>query len=355
MITLIIYENIGFLKKFEELNVLDLKKLVLMALFGAMLQANEINVYSHRHYDSDKLLMKKFEETSGIKVNVITAKAEELVSRLALEGANTPADVLLTSDIGNLYEATEKGLLQPIHSKILATNIPSHLRDKNNQWFGLTKRARVFVYNPAKINPAMLSDYLGLGNSVFKGKVITRTSANSYNKSLLASIIANHGEAKAQAFANALVVNFAREPKGNDRDQITAVASGEADIAIVNTYYLGLMHASKSAKDVDVAKSVKIFFPDQKGKGTHINISGAGVSKYAKHKENAQKFIEFLSSLEAQKIFAEANYEYPVHPKAKAAGVVASWGIFKEDTINLEEIGKNTKLAVGVATKANWK
>ena len=326
-----------------------------LSLMASSLLASEINVYSHRHYDTDKILFKTFEQKTGITVNVVTAKAEELVSKLELEGANTPADILLTSDIGNLYEAKEKVLLQPISSKVLETNIPLHVRDSQNEWFGLTKRARIFVYNPQKINPNNLSDYLSLAKPEFKGKILTRTSTNAYNKSLLASIIANHGEEKATEFAKGLTENFARAPKGNDRDQISAVAAGDGDIAIVNTYYLGIMLNSKVGRDVETAKSVKIFFPDQKGKGTHINISGAGVTKYAKNKENAIKLIEFLSSIEAQQMFAEANYEYPVNPSVKASGTVASWGEFKEDTLSLNEVGKYNKKAVEVATKAQWK
>lgn len=333
------------------------KKLALSAivLASSLLASSEVNVYSHRHYDSDKVLFKKFEEKTGIKVNVVTAKAEELVSKLAIEGENTPADILITADIGNLYEAKDKKLLQSINSKILQENIPSHLKDDKGEWFGLTKRARVFVYNPAKIKESDLSDYLSLTDTTFKGKVITRSSSNSYNKSLLASIIANHGEEKALEFTKGLVANFAYEPKGSDRDQIRAVAAGDADIAIVNTYYLGVMLNGKDQKDVDIAKSVKLFFPAQKTTGTHINISGAGVTNFAKNKENAVKLIEFLSSEEAQSTFAEGNHEYPVNPKVKPSGTVTSWGTFKEDTIALNEVGKNSKKAVEIATQGNWK
>jgi len=337
------------------IHLVSIKTTLILALMSSGLFASEINIYSHRHYDSDKVLLKTFEQKTGIKVNVVTAKAEELVSKLELEGANTPADMLITSDIGNLYEAKEKALLQPIASKILEANIPAHLRDGQHEWFGLTKRARIFVYNPEKINESMLSDYLSLAKPEFKGKVLTRTSSNSYNKSLLASIIAHYGEDKAIDFAKGLVANFARTPKGNDRDQITAVASGDGDIAIVNTYYLGIMLNSKVQRDVETAKSVKVFFPDQKGHGAHINISGAGVTKYAKNRENAIKLIEFLSSMEAQQMFAEANYEYPVNPAVKASGTVALWGEFKEDTVSLNAIGAYNKKAIDVATKANWK
>lgn len=334
-----------------------IKKLALgtILLASSLFATTEVNVYSHRHYDSDKILFKKFEETTGIKVNVVTAKAEELVSKLAIEGENTPADVLITADIGNLYEAKTRSLLQAIDSSTLNTNIPSHLRDADKEWFALTKRARIFVYNPDKIKESDLSDYLSLTNTNLKAKIITRSSTNAYNKALLASIIANHGEAKALEFTKGLVANFAREPKGSDRDQIRAVAAGDGDLAIVNTYYLGVMLNGKDQKDIDIAKSVKIFFPAQETTGTHINISGAGVTKFAKNKENAVKLIEFLSSSEAQATFAEGNHEYPVNPNVKPSATVASWGTFKEDTIELTKIGENTKKAVDIATQGNWK
>jgi iron(III) transport system substrate-binding protein len=334
-----------------------IKKLALSAvvLASSLFATGEVNVYSHRHYDSDKILFKKFEDKTGIKVNVVTAKAEELVSKLAIEGENTPADLLITSDIGNLYEAKSRSLLQATNSKILTENIPSHLRDSDNSWFALTKRARIFVYNPAKVDVKDLNDYFSITDPKFKGRVITRSSSNSYNKALLASIIANHGEAKALEFSKGLVANFATEPKGGDRDQIRSVAAGDADIAIVNTYYLGVMLNGKDQKDLDIAKSVKIFFPAQKTTGTHVNISGAGVTKYAKNKENAVKLVEFLSSEEAQSIFAEGNHEYPVNVKVKPSATVASWGTFKEDTIELNKIGENTKKAVDIATQGNWK
>lgn len=334
-----------------------IKKLALgtVLLASSLFAASEVNVYSHRHYDSDKILFKKFEEQTGIKVNVVTAKAEELVSKLAIEGANTPADVLITADIGNLYEAKDRKLLQAIDSKILEENIPDHLRDDEKKWFALTKRARVFVYNPKTIDPKDLGDYFSITKPEFKGKVITRTSTNAYNKSLLASIIANHGEEKALEFTKGLVENFARNPKGSDRDQIKAVGAGEADIAIVNTYYLGVMLNSKDNNDVEIAKSLKIFFPAQETTGTHMNISGAGVTNFANNKENAIKLIEFLSSIDAQDMFAQGNHEYPVNKNVSASETVKSWGEFKEDTIPLNEVGKYTKKAVEIATKGNWK
>ncbi|MDY3205849.1 MAG: Fe(3+) ABC transporter substrate-binding protein [Arcobacter sp.] len=334
-----------------------IKKIALsvVVLASSLFAANEVNVYSQRHYESDKILFKEFEEKTGIKVNVVTAKAEELVSKLAIEGANTPADVLITADIGNLYDAKVRKLLQPIKSKTLEENIPSNLRDPDNNWFALTKRARVFVYNPKTVNPADLSDYLSLADPKFKNKVITRSSTSAYNKSLLASIVANNGEEKALAFAKGLVSNLPYSPKGGDRDQIRAVAAGDADIAIVNTYYLGVMLNSEDKKDSEIAKSLKIFFPAQNTTGTHMNISGGGVTNFASNKENAIKLLEFLSSVKAQEIFAEANQEFPANPNAKSSETVSSWGKFKEDTISLNEVGKYTRKAVEIATEADWK
>ncbi len=334
-----------------------LKKLALCSLFFAnfLFAANEVNVYSQRHYDSDKALFKQFEEKTGIKINLITAKAEELVSRLSIEGANSPADILITADIGNLYEAKQRDLLQSASSKILEENIPAHLRDEDNKWFALTKRARLFVYNPKIVNEEDLDDYFSLTKPQFKGKVVTRTSTHAYNKSLLASIIAHNGEEKALEFVKGLVNNFARNPKGADKDQIRAVASGEAGVAIVNSYYLGVMANSGDKVDEAIAKEVKVFFPAQKTTGSHINISGAAITKFSPNKENAIKLIEFLTSTEAQGALAEGNYEYPVNPKVKPAGIVASWGEFKEDTIPLNKVGEYTKKAVEIATKGNWK
>ncbi|WP_418186178.1 Fe(3+) ABC transporter substrate-binding protein [Aliarcobacter vitoriensis] len=334
-----------------------IKKLALSSLLlsSFLFANNEVNVYSQRHYDSDKILFKQFEEKTGIKVNLVTAKAEELVSRLAIEGANSPADILITADIGNLYDAKQRDLLQKVESKTLEENIPSHLRDEDGKWFSLTKRARLFVYNPKTVNPKDLGDYFSITKPQFKGKVITRTSTHAYNKSLLASIIAHHGEDKALEFVKGLVENFARNPKGADKDQIRAVASGEADIAIVNSYYVGVMANSGDKVDEEIAKSIGVFFPAQETTGAHINISGASVTKFAPNKDNAVKLIEFLTSVDAQGALAQGNYEYPVNPKVKPAGIVASWGEFKEDTIPLNEVGKYTKKAVEIATKGKWK
>jgi iron(III) transport system substrate-binding protein len=315
----------------------------------------EVNIYSHRHYDTDKQLYKMFEKNTGIKVNIVKAKANELIKRLEQEGKNSPADILITSDAARLYLAQKKGLLQTVNSNILNNVIPANLRQKDGYWFALTKRARVIVYNKDKVDPSTLSTYEALTNTNLKGKVLIRKSSNIYNQSLLASIIANDGADNAKVWAKGMVKNFARTPKGSDRDQMKAVAANVGDIAVVNTYYIGKLLNSKKISEVKVGKKMAVFFPNQDGKGTHINISGAGVTKYSKNKENAVKLLEFLVSTKAQSMFAEANYEYPVNKNVEPSALLKSWGTFKEDSLPLEELGKYNSKAVKIFNEVNWK
>lgn len=334
-----------------------MKKIIIitMLIISSFTMANSVNIYTERHYDSDKLLFAEFEKQTGIKVNVVKAEANALIQKLELEGADTPADLFLTVGAGNLYMAKTKGLLQKVDSKVLNGNIPKEFRDKDGNWFALTYRARVLVYNPAITNVKELSTYEDLAKPQFKGQILTRSSTNSYNQHLISSMIANNGYDKTSKWAKGLVSNFARTPKGNDRDQAKAIISGEGKIAIMNTYYMGLMSVSKDPVELEVFNKLKIFFPNQNGKGTHINISGAGVTKYSKNKTNAIKFLEFLSEKKAQSIFAEANFEYPVNKKAELAPVVKSWGTFKYDKLSFEEIGKNIQSAQFLADEVNWK
>lgn len=315
----------------------------------------QVNVYTHRHYESDQELFAKFEKETGVKVNVVNSKADELIQKMATEGEQSPADVLITVDAGRLVRAKERGLLQSVDSEVLKKIIPSHLKDENNNWFGLTKRARVIVYNPEKIKPEQMTTYEDLANSKWKGKILIRSSENIYNQSLLASIVSNLGEEKATDWAKAIVKNMARLPKGNDRDQVKAVYAGEGDIAIVNTYYVGKMLSSKNPEELNAAKGVKIFFPNQEDRGTHINVSGAGVAKYAPNKDNAIKFIEFLAGKQAQKIFAEANYEYPVNSEVEVAEILKEWGDFKEDFLPLTKLGENNRKAVIIFDRVGWR
>ena len=336
-----------------------LKKLIATTLLVTIGFANtqEVNIYSHRHYDTDKQLYKIFEKDTGIKVNVVKAKANELIKRLELEGKNSPADILITSDAARLYLAQQKGLLQKVSSKKLNELVPSNLRQKDGYWYALTKRARVIVYNKDKINPSILSTYKALTSSNLKGKVLIRKASNIYNQSLLASMIANDGKQKAKEWAKAMVNNFARVPKGSDRDQMKAVAAGVGDIAVVNTYYVGKLLNSKKRSEVEVGKKMEVFFPNQgvNDRGTHINISGAGVTKYSKNKDNAIKLIEFLLSKKAQSLFAKANYEYPVNENVESSKLLKSWGTFKEDTLSLEALGQNNAKAVKIFNEVNWK
>ena len=334
-----------------------LKKVALsLVLFGSsILFANEVNVYSHRHYDTDKQLFKMFEEKTGIKVNVVNAKASALIKRLESEGSKSPADVLITVDAGRLFQATEKDLLQSIDSKYLLDNIPTQLRDKDNKWFALTKRSRVAVVKIDSNLKNELKTYEDLANPKFKGQIMVRSSNNIYNQSLLAAIIAHHGEEYALNWAKGVVSNMAHEPKGNDRYQVKAVANGIGGIAIANTYYIGKMVDNKDVSQAEAVKKVKIVFPKFEKGGTHINVSGAGVAKYAPNKENAIKFIEFLASPDAQKLFAEGNFEYPVLKGVESSKIVKSWGNFKDDTISINTLGENNKLAVKIFDKAGWK
>jgi len=334
-----------------------IKKLALSAvvLASSLYASSEVNVYSHRHYDTDKKLFKMFEEKTGIKVNVVKAKASALIKRMESEGAKSPADVLITVDAGRLFQAKQKDLLQSINSNYLTTNIPSTYRDKDNKWFALTKRARVAVYRIGSGMESKLSTYEDLADPKFKGQIMVRSSNNIYNQSLMAAMIAHNGEEFAKKWAEGVVANMAKKPKGNDRYQVKAVANGIGSVAIANTYYIGKMVNNKDESQRESVKKVKIFFPKFKNGGTHINVSGAGVAKYAPNKENAVKFIEFMASKDAQELFAKGNYEYPVLAGVKSSDLVSSWGQFKDDTISINTLGENNKAAVKIFDQAGWK
>lgn len=313
----------------------------------------EINLYTHRHYDTDKEIFKEFESKYGIKVNVVKAKADELIQKMESEGDQSPADVLITVDAGRLVRAKNKNLLQSINSNAINSIVPEYLKDSDNQWFGLTKRARIIAHNKS-VSPEELSSYEDLTDPKWKNKILVRSSGNIYNQSLLASIIANVGPEKAKEWANGVRANMARVPKGNDRDQVKAILAGEGDLAIINTYYLGKLLNSKDENEVNAGNAVSIFFPNQDDRGAHINISGIGVAKYAPNKDNAIKFIEYLLSTEVQEKFSEANYEYPVNPQAKSSDLLNSWGTFKEDKLSLSKLGELNKDAVILFDEVKW-
>lgn len=331
------------------------KSLALLIGAQALLVAAEVNVYSHRHYDTDKALYKAFEKETGIKVNVVKAKAGELIKRLKMEGELSPADIFIAVDAGNLHRAKSEGLFKSVSSKTLEANIPAHLRDSEGQWYGLTKRARIVAYDKSRVKASDLSTYAALADAKWKDRILIRSSNNMYNQSLLASIIEHEGEAKATAWAKGIVANMARTPKGNDRDQMRSVVAGEGDLAIVNTYYLGKLATSRDPKDVKVAESLTLFFPNQDTTGTHINISGAGITKSSKNTEEAIKLLEFLTSPKAQQQYSEANFEYPVNPSVEPGSLIASWGTFKEDKLSLVKLGENNKKAVKIFNTVNWR
>lgn len=338
-----------------------LKKLVLVtALLATPLIAvaeGEVNVYSSRQEQLIKPILDKFTAASGIKVNLVTGKDDALIERLKLEGENSPADLLMTADAGRLSRAKDLGLSQAVESETLKTAIPENLRDPENQWFGLTYRARPIFYVKEKIKPADLSTYADLADPKWKGKICVRSSDNIYNQSMLASMVASQGTETATKWAEGLVKNFARPPEGGDRDQLKAAAAGMCDLAISNTYYYGQMLASEAPEDKAAAEKMAIFWPDQgeQGRGTHINVSGATVTKAAKNKENAVKLLEYLVGDEAQAWYAEHNQEYPVKTAVPASSLLKGWGDFKADSINLSELGKHNAEAVKIMDTVGWK
>ncbi len=326
-----------------------------LAAGGTALADGEVNVYSHRHYDTDQALYDRFEEQTGIEVNVIQGKADELIERLSREGSASRADILMTVDAGRLVRAQSMGLLQPVTSALLDANVPPHLRDPEGHWFGLTQRARVIVYHPDRVSPDELSTYADLTHPMWAGRILIRSSSNIYNQSLLASIIANEGEAEAAAWAAGMVANMARTPQGNDRDQMKAVAAGEGDLAVVNTYYVGLLINSGDEYEREVGAQVRVFFPNQDDRGAHVNVSGAGVTKSAGNLDNAVKLLEFLTGAEAQELFSAANHEYPVNPAVSPSPLLQSWGDFTADDLPLHRLGELNADAVRVFDHAGWR
>ena len=334
-----------------------MKSLFIIFLFlsaGLCVHAAEINVYSHRHYDSDAVLFEKFTKETGIKVNVVKGSADQLIQRLISEGKNSPADILLTVDAGRLHRAKEAGILQPVKSKKLQQNVPPSMSDPDGHWYGMTVRARVIVYAKGRVKPTELSTYEDLASPKWRARIAVRSSSNIYNQSLLASIIAANGPDKALSWAKAVRKNMVRAPRGSDRDQARTVASGLADVAVINTYYLGILANSTTAADREVAKKVGVFFPNQKGRGAHINVSGGGVTSSSKNKKEAIQFLEFLTNPQSQKTFGEQSYEYPVKIETNRSKLLESWGPFKADKVNLSVLGTKNSEAVKIFDRAGW-
>ena len=332
--------------------------LIILALFGNLSISSEVNIYTSRHYDSDSKLYDDFKKLTGIEVNIISAKSTALIERIKSEGKNSPADIFITVDAGNLWKVQDLGLFTKIKSKKIDNIVPTRLRGANNEWVALAKRARVIFYNSEKFTSDDLStlNYEDLSSSKWKNKIAIRSSNNLYNQSLVASMIANYGEAFTEKWARGLVNNFARKPQGNDRSQIIAVANNEADLAIANSYYLGLMLSGKKGdKQLNAGKKVKILFPSQNKNGTHINISGAGILKTSKNYSNAVKFLEFMLTEDAQKHLVENTYEYPINTKVEPSKLIAQFGLdFKEDDLDVANFGKFNSAALKLMDRVGW-
>lgn len=304
--------------------------------------AGELNLYSSRHYDTDERLYSDFEERTGITINRIEASADELIERIINEGANSPADILLTVDAGRLWRADQAGLFEPLDNEILNARIPAHLRHPDGHWFAFSQRARFFVYDPERVDPTQIQTYESLADPSLQGLVCTRSSSNIYMLSLMAGLIDHLGPDAAQNWAKGVYDNRARDPQGNDTAQIRAVASGECGVAIVNTYYV----ARAIRKDVEGLGEEELariswVFPNQSSFGTHVNVSGAGVLAAAPNKENAIRFMEYLASESAQEYFSAGNDEYPAVPGMGLSPSVAELGLFRQDDINLAILGEN--------------
>ena len=336
-----------------------MKTLVLaLACFASLASlgqaADVVNVYSARHYDTDDRIYKEFEKQTGIKVNLIEGNSDALLERIKREGRRSPADVFITVDAGRLYQAEQQGVFQPVESKTLAQRVPKHLRHPDGLWFGLTKRARVILRSKARVPEGAITSYEDLARPEWKGRVLIRSSSNVYNQSLVGSMIEAHGEKATEEWCRGLVANMARAPQGGDRDQISAVAAGEGDVAVSNTYYYARMLNGTDEEKAAAAK-VAVVFPNQKDRGTHVNLSGIGVVAHAPNKENAIRFIEYLSSDFAQEVFAAGNYEYPVVPGVKTAPTLKQFGVFTEDDINAAAFGSNNPAAVRIMDRAGWR
>ena len=314
-----------------------------------------VNVYSSRKEELLRDLFKKFTADTGIQVKYINDEAAQLIARMESEGVYSEADVFLTADAVNLILAKKKGLLQPIRSDLLEKLIPAKYRDQEGHWFGLTKRARVIVYNKELVDGKDLSTYEDLADPKWHGHILVRSSNSPYNQSLIAFMIANNGAESTREWIKGLVGNFARKPSGGDTDQIYAVAAGEGGVAIVNSYYWGRVCASNRRIDQEAAARLAIFFPNQDSSGTMINISGGAVARRSKNKENAIKLLEFLSGAEAQSIYANSNQEYPIVPGIPSSEVLRSWGEFKESTLPLQELEEHLGEAVKIADEEGWK
>ena len=337
------------------------KILTLFILFTLGCSNNQseqiVNIYSQRHYDVDQIQYDNFEKLTGIKVNVIKANADELIQRMKNEGENSPADLFITVDVGKLWQASDMDLLQKYQDESLTDGITESLLDKNGYWVPVTYRSRILVYSNERVQESELSTYEDLADSKWKGKLLVRSSSNSYNQALLSSLIANLGDEAIKSWTESVVSNFARDPKGNDRDQVKAIAAGQGDIALVNSYYIGLLLSSENEEEINAGKSVSVFFPNQgEGqRGSHINVSGIALAKNSPNKTNAMKLIKYLTTDEAQETYVNNTYEYSVKQNISPNKIVRNWGNFKKDPLDLNMLGIKRNDAIRIFDAAGWK
>ena len=339
----------GYMKIIFRLLLILIASTISLNLF-----AKEVNVYSYRQPILIDPFFEEFTKSTGIKVNVLHAK-KGLLERVLAEGEDTPADLVLTVDIARLNQFVEKDILQPISSDILQMNIPNHLRDSNNKWFALSKRARIVAISKERVSKNSIKRIEDLSDTKWKGKICTRPGSHDYNRSLLASIIAANGEAIAEEWAAGIVANLARKPEGNDRAQAKAIYEGVCDIAVMNTYYFGKMKFNeKNPEQKEWANSIELVFTNQEDRGNHINVAGGGVIKYSKNKDNAIALLEFLTQPKAQVLYSSINYEYPVNPDMQLTDELKSWGEFKEDKLPVEKLAELAPIAQKIIDRVGW-
>lgn len=331
--------------------------IALVAFLGATLTstAAEVNVYSARHYSSDKAIWEAFTRRTGIRVNIVEAEHDQLVQRLKSEGAGSPADVLITVDAGRLAHAVEAGLLQRARIPALDAIVPKHLRHPDGFWYGVAMRARVLVYHKDRIAPSQIPTYESLADPRLKGRLVTRSGTNIYNLSLVGSMIAARGVDATRDWARGVVANLARPPQGGDTDQIKAVAAGVGDVAISNSYYLARLASSMKPEDRAVTQRLGVVFPNQGDRGTHVNVSGAALVKTAPNRENGLRLIAFLLEPEAQRLLADGSMEYPANPKVAPHPVLGALGAFRQDEINADAYAKNSAIASRLMDETGWK
>ena len=333
----------------------SLLPLILTCLISFPVLSNEVNIYSARQEALIKPLLDKFSEQTAVKVNLVTGKGDALLTRLINEGENSPADILLTVDAGRLYRAQQANVLKPFDSSSIKELVPDNLKSSDNMWAGLSIRARVIIYSKDRVSAEDLDSYESLADEQWSGRICIRSSSNIYNQSMVAGMIAQNGLEKTEQWLQGFTANFARKPAGGDRDQIKAVAAGECDVAVANSYYLGHMLNSSDESQRSAAEKVSLFWPNQKDRGTHINISGAGITTSSKNTLNAEKLIAFLASDESQRWYAEKNNEFPIRENVEISPILQSWGPFRADKINVTQLGEYNSEAIKAMDRAGWR